>query len=482
MFNQIINKKDKTFDSNDHGKSIHEPDTLLFNNLNDNQIPQTNESVSSKSLEDNIAAQPPLNLAALGQDFINRIKSFNNNTADGSIFNLYLPYRTTIQNDPKKLAEYEKQVTSIINGADIRLGATFAFSNDSHANANTVNNIYQEYASNGWKYLLAAKLVDAFHGNSNLLSMGTQDLKILVAPITSNNTNVGGFYNPVGQFIVIDPNILLQLAVNTNDGSDVLVHEFSHKLDESDGTSDGFLPLMSQEQKNLFVHERETLFSMFQQGANTGISNYAFTNNQEFTAELMSTFYEAPNSIKNIDSGNLYNLLNNIVNADLVSQTNSTDGNTTVEDPPNSEAVITKTIGEYYTNLLNRQGSPGEIEGWKTFIRNNPGTTLTDVRNYFIGSSEMRNVLGQNYQSLLGRKGSSREIEECKNYLKSNQSINIGNIRSNMINSNEMTKAIKNRLITLGKSPNTNEIEQWKNYLRNNPNSNLTNVGLKTSK
>lgn len=87
-------------------------------------------------------------------------------------------------------------------------------------------------------------------------------------------------------------------ARDVQDGHNVILHEFAHKLDEADGALDG-APIL--EQKSHYVSWARTMqpeYDRLQRSAaqhvETVMDHYGATNPAEFFAVLVETFYEKP--------------------------------------------------------------------------------------------------------------------------------------------------------------------------------------------
>jgi hypothetical protein len=82
------------------------------------------------------------------------------------------------------------------------------------------------------------------------------------------------------------------------DGHNLVIHEFSHKLDMQNGSANGFPPLHADMNQALWVESFSLGFEDIQykcaQGRNVGIDCYAATSPAEFFAVLSEVFFERP--------------------------------------------------------------------------------------------------------------------------------------------------------------------------------------------
>ena len=88
----------------------------------------------------------------------------------------------------------------------------------------------------------------------------------------------------------------LQGAQNADDGRNLVLHEFAHKLDMLDGYADGKPPLGDHELYKRWVRvmteEFEQLIKASQKGRRTLIDKYGTTNPAEFFAVVTECFFE----------------------------------------------------------------------------------------------------------------------------------------------------------------------------------------------
>ncbi|NOZ11966.1 MAG: zinc-dependent peptidase [Gammaproteobacteria bacterium] len=86
------------------------------------------------------------------------------------------------------------------------------------------------------------------------------------------------------------------------DGSNLVIHEFAHKLDMLNGAADGFPPLHRKMHRSAWTAAFEPAFADFQSktdgGVHTGIDAYAASSPAEFFAVLSEVFFERPQAIQ----------------------------------------------------------------------------------------------------------------------------------------------------------------------------------------
>ncbi|MEM7780095.1 MAG: M90 family metallopeptidase [Pseudomonadota bacterium] len=88
----------------------------------------------------------------------------------------------------------------------------------------------------------------------------------------------------------------------TNDGHNVVIHEFAHQLDGLSGYTNG-IPLLSKGQsyagwEAAMLEAYEHQVTQVQRGEETLIDPYGATNHEEFFAEAIVTFFERPYALK----------------------------------------------------------------------------------------------------------------------------------------------------------------------------------------
>ena len=93
-----------------------------------------------------------------------------------------------------------------------------------------------------------------------------------------------------------------QGGANWQDGRNVVIHEFAHKLDMLDDFVDGTPPLNCKEQHAAWVQimtkEYEKLVDMDRRGKKTVLNKYGATNPAEFFAVSTETFFEKPRQMR----------------------------------------------------------------------------------------------------------------------------------------------------------------------------------------
>lgn len=82
-----------------------------------------------------------------------------------------------------------------------------------------------------------------------------------------------------------------------NDKQNVGVHEFAHLLDKSDGSIDGELPGMGEEDRKLWAELMDSEMKKIKQGDST-IPAYGASSNAEFLAVIVSYYKECPQLLK----------------------------------------------------------------------------------------------------------------------------------------------------------------------------------------
>lgn len=86
------------------------------------------------------------------------------------------------------------------------------------------------------------------------------------------------------------------------DGSNLVIHEFAHKLDMQNGVANGFPPLHSKMKTEKWIESFSVAYEDFQQkcseGKAIGIDCYAASSPAEFFAVLSEVFFERPDVIQ----------------------------------------------------------------------------------------------------------------------------------------------------------------------------------------
>jgi len=108
-------------------------------------------------------------------------------------------------------------------------------------------------------------------------------------------------------------------ARNIHDGRNVVMHEFSHQLDQEDGTADGAPILQSRSScitwARVLSAEYEALCRKAGSGRRSAINKYGATNPAEFFAVITEAFFEKPEQMKRKHAG-LYDELKSYYKVD----------------------------------------------------------------------------------------------------------------------------------------------------------------------
>ena len=101
-------------------------------------------------------------------------------------------------------------------------------------------------------------------------------------------------------------------AKQSNDGQNVVFHEFAHQLDMLTGAADGMPPQPSLEQairwQEVFTREHQRLVRQSNRGQRTLLDPYGATNPAEFFAVTTECFFELPDALHHYHP-NLYRLM-----------------------------------------------------------------------------------------------------------------------------------------------------------------------------
>lgn len=81
------------------------------------------------------------------------------------------------------------------------------------------------------------------------------------------------------------------------DGHNVVIHEFVHKLDMLNGRANGFPPMQPDMNPDTWTKLMENAFADFQIHPKAGMDRYGATNPAEFFAVLSEVFFETPSSL-----------------------------------------------------------------------------------------------------------------------------------------------------------------------------------------
>ena len=139
---------------------------------------------------------------------------------------------------------------------------------------------------------------------------------ILVYPsayVAKQNTSIGGGVHIEGRSVhlgeswqhgsvVLAWDYVRQGAVNSEDGHNVVLHEFAHQLDQEDGIADG-APILEKPSSyatwaRIMSKEYERLRSDMEHHKKSVMDKYGATNPAEFFAVATETFFEKPRQLK----------------------------------------------------------------------------------------------------------------------------------------------------------------------------------------
>jgi len=160
-------------------------------------------------------------------------------------------------------------------------------------------------------------------------------VSILVYPstyVTKQSTPIGGGVSIEGQSVrlgeswqhgsvVLAWDNVRQGAVNSQDGHNVVLHEFAHQLDQEDGTADG-APILEKRSSyatwaRIMSKEYEQLRSNVEHHKKSVMDKYGATNPAEFFAVATETFFEKPRQLKK-KAPDLYAELKSFYNVDPI--------------------------------------------------------------------------------------------------------------------------------------------------------------------
>ena len=158
---------------------------------------------------------------------------------------------------------------------------------------------------------------------------------ILVYPsayVTKQRTAVGGGVYIEGQSVrlgeswqhgsvVLAWDNVRQGAVNSQDGHNIVLHEFAHQLDQEDGIADG-APILEKRSSyatwaRIMSKEYEHLRSNIEHHKKSVMDTYGATNPAEFFAVATETFFEKPKQLKK-KAPDLYAELKSFYNIDPI--------------------------------------------------------------------------------------------------------------------------------------------------------------------
>ncbi|MDP2561618.1 zinc-dependent peptidase [Psychrobium sp. 1_MG-2023] len=111
-------------------------------------------------------------------------------------------------------------------------------------------------------------------------------------------------------------------SINEQDGHNVILHEFSHQLDQQNGGATGTPKLkeraMYQQWNKVLSQEYQQLRSQLWQNKSSVIDTYGATNEAEFFAVITESFFERPLQLRKEHSA-LYEILYRYYQVDPVS-------------------------------------------------------------------------------------------------------------------------------------------------------------------
>jgi MtfA peptidase len=117
-------------------------------------------------------------------------------------------------------------------------------------------------------------------------------------------------------------------AANPSMGRDVVLHEFSHKLDMLDGTMDGTPPIDDADLRRRWVEVLTAEYRAVRDGSDGWLRSYAGTNPSEFFAVATEAFFTVPIAM-HADKPALYDVL-----ADYYRQDPAARVRTVLQDRP----------------------------------------------------------------------------------------------------------------------------------------------------
>ena len=120
--------------------------------------------------------------------------------------------------------------------------------------------------------------------------------------VVEGKTEVLGTAHSDINIVVLSWQSARQGGTNWEDGRNVVIHEFAHKLDMLDDYVDGTPPINCRDQYAAWVRimtkEYEELVSVDKKGKKTVLSKYGATNPAEFFAVSTEAFFEKPRQIR----------------------------------------------------------------------------------------------------------------------------------------------------------------------------------------
>ena len=89
-------------------------------------------------------------------------------------------------------------------------------------------------------------------------------------------------------------------TAGAQDGHNVVIHEFIHKLDMLNGTADGFPPQHNRSHAETWTEIFTAAYADFQENPKPGLSRYGATAPDEFLAVLSEVFFENPKLLNDV--------------------------------------------------------------------------------------------------------------------------------------------------------------------------------------
>lgn len=252
-----------------------------------------------------------------------------NATGNARVFNKYLPYRKSIENDPKKLEQYDAMIKKIMDSS-IMKSSEGGF--NEYSDFDDVKG--QTDMDKSSKFMIAASIAELFHNRPDLVDKALnrpEKLKFGMFNMSDNSLAKATYSNDKNNAIILDKNSFWSEATNTTDGHNIAVHEFIHAVDGhgKNNRVDGLYESFTPEQKQNFLAARESLKNQHNSGtgnffnnvgnffqdllssgkatdgightlSTTGLRDYAFANDHEFLTVSSEMFYDQPERLMQI--------------------------------------------------------------------------------------------------------------------------------------------------------------------------------------
>jgi Mlc titration factor MtfA (ptsG expression regulator) len=110
----------------------------------------------------------------------------------------------------------------------------------------------------------------------------------------------------------------------SNDGYNVVIHEFVHKLDMLNGRANGFPPMHSGVDKDAWTGLMSAAFDDFQVNPREGLDQYGATDPAEFFAVMSEVFFETPQQLVD-EYPNVYDILSQFFCQSPLEQSDAAD-------------------------------------------------------------------------------------------------------------------------------------------------------------